>query len=53
MLTLLIGTAAFFRNKGPRLLSRVARLLAVIGEVFDEMQEMRRAAHKRHPFVEM
>jgi len=28
-------------------------LLATLGEVFDEMQEMRRAAHRRHPFIEI
>jgi hypothetical protein len=27
--------------------------LALIREIFDEMQEMRRAAHAQHPFMEM
>ena len=37
----------------PRAIVRALDFLALIGEIFDEMQEMRRAAHTRHPFMEM
>jgi hypothetical protein len=55
MLTFLLGTIAFCRNKQglARAISRIFGVVATMHAAFDEMQNMRRAAHKRHPFIEM
>lgn len=36
-----------------RAIASVFNFLALIGEMFDEMQKVRRDAHARHPFMEM
>jgi hypothetical protein len=36
-----------------RAIAALLAILATIGAIFAEMQALRRAAHKRHPFVEM